>query len=177
MKNTDTIKLIKRINERSRDVAKTFGTGSTYYQNYMNLFNKIESYLSGSTSQVRGKTHYRISTSKNFVEKMDEKIINTLKKAERSIKTKGQVISDVRKEYDIKDRTKAINKAIEISDDNNFIKDNIDKLYEIQDFKIEIRRKNKKNIDTNEWNKMKEYIANPNYREKLIRKELGIDDD
>ena len=173
----DTIKLIKRINERSRDVARTFGTNSSYYQNYMNLFNKVESHIHGSTSQVKGKQHYRISTSKKVIEKMPKELINQLKKAEKEIKTKGQIISEVKKKFDIKSKNVAIEKAIELSDSNNFIKDNIDKLYEIQEFRTEIRRKNKKNIDTDKWDKMKEYINNPNYRQQLIKKELGIDND
>lgn len=172
----DIVKMIKRINERSRDVARTFGTDSSYYQSYMNLFNKIESYIQGSTSQVRGKQHFRISTSKKVVEKIDKKIVDLLKESEKHIRTKGQIIQDVKKRFDIKKSTVAIEKAIVLSDDMNFIKENIDKLYEISEFRNEIRRKNKKNIDSDKWNKMQEYINNPNYRQQLIKKELGIDD-
>lgn len=171
----DTIKLIKRINERSRDVARTFGTDSSYYQSYMNLFNKVESYIQGATTQVKGKSHYRISTSKKVIEKMPKMIINQLEKAEKEIKTKGRIIQDVKKRFDIKKSSVAIEKAIELSDDMNFIKDNIDRLYEIQEFRNEIRRKNKKNIDSNIYEKMNEYINNPNYKQQLIKEELGID--
>ena len=176
MRTKEIIKQIKRINERSRDIARTFGTNSSYYESYMNAFNKIESILEGSTSRVRGKAHFRISTSKKIIEKMNEKILKILEDAEKSIKTKGQVVSEVKKRYDIKETQQAIEKAISISDTNNFVKDNLDKLYEISDFKTEIRRKNKKHIDEDMFDKMKEYIDNPNYREKLIKKELGIDD-
>ena len=175
MKTKEIIKQIKRINERSRDISRTFGTNSTYYESYMNAFNKIESMLTGSTSRVKGKEHFRISTSKKIVEKMNEKILKILEETEKNVKTKGQVISDVKKRYDIKETPLAIEKAISISDSNNFVKDNIDKLYEISEFKIELSRKNKKHIDEDMYDKMKEYINNPNYREMLIRKELGID--
>lgn len=175
MKNTDTIKQIKRINERSRDIARTFGTNSTYYENYMSAFNKIESMLHGSTSRVKGKEHFRISTSKKIVEKMNDKILKILEDAEKNIKTKGQVVSEVKKRYDIKETHQAIEKAISISDTNNFVKDNLDKLYEISEFRTEIRRKNKKHINEDIYEKMNEYINNPRYRETLIRKELGID--
>ena len=174
MKNT--IKLIKRINERSRDIARTFGTDSSYYRSYMNLFNKVESYIQGATTQVKGKSHYRITTSKKMIEKMPKELIEQLKRGEKEIKTKGQIISETKKRFNIKKSTVAIEKAIELSDDMNFIKDNIDKIYEIAEFRNEIRRKNKKNIDSDKWNKMKEYINNPNYRQQLIKKELGIDD-
>lgn len=171
----EIIKQIKRINERSRDVARTFGTDSSYYQNYMNLFNKIESYIQGATTQVKGKSHYRISTSKKVIEKMPKTIINQLEKAEKEIRTKGQIIQDVKKRFNIESKSIAIEKAIELSDSNNFIKDNIDSLYEIQEFRNEIRRKNKKNIDRDIYEKMNEYINNPNYRQQLIKEELGID--
>ena len=108
----DTIKLIKRINERSRDVARTFGTNSSYYQNYMNLFNKVESYIQGATSQVKGKSHFRISTSKKVIEKMPKELIVQLKKAEKEIKTKGQIISEVKKKFDIKSKNVAIEKRL-----------------------------------------------------------------
>lgn len=175
MRTKEIIKQIKRINERSRDISRTFGTNSTYYESYMNVFNKIESMLHGSTSRVRGKEHFRISTSKKIVEKMNDKILKILEDAEKNIKTKGQVLSEVKKRYDIKETTQAIEKAISISDTNNFVKDNLDKLYEIREFKSEIRRKNKKHIDVDIYEKMTEYINNPNYRETLIRKELNID--
>lgn len=175
MKTKEIIKQIKRINERSRDIARTFGTNSTYYESYMNVFNKIESILPGSTNRVKGKEHFRISTSKKIVEKMSDKILKILEDAEKNIKTKGQIISDIKKEYNIKDTRQAIEKAITICDSNNFVKDNLDRLYEIGEFKTEIRRKNKKHIDEDMYEKMKEFINNPNYRETLIRKELGID--
>ena len=171
----EIIKQIKRINERSRDIARTFGVNSSYYESYMNTFNKIESMLHSSTSRVRGKEHFRISTSKKIVEKMSDKILEILEYAEKNIRTKGQVVSEVKRRYDIKETKQAIEKAITISDSNNFIKDNIDKLYEISEFKTEIRRKNKKHIDDDMYEKMQEFINNPNYREILIRKELGID--
>lgn len=175
MNNKNIIKQIKRINERSRDIARTFGTNSTYYESYMKEFNKIESMLTGSTSRVKGKEHFRISTSKKIVEKMSDKILKILEDVEKNIKTKGQVLSDVKKRYDIKETSQAIKKAISISDTNNFVKDNLDKLYEIGEFRTEIRRKNKKYIDGDMFEKMNEFINNPNYREILIRKELGID--
>lgn len=172
----DIVKMIKRINERSRDVARTFGTDSSYYQSYMNLFNKVESYIQGATTQVKGKSHYRITTSKKMIEKMPEELIEQLKRGEKEIKTKGRIIQDVKKRFDIKKSSVAIEKAIELSDDMNFIKENIDKLYEISEFRNEIRRTNKKYIDSDKYTKMKEYISNPNYRQQLIKKELGIDD-
>lgn len=176
MNNTkEIIKQIKRINERSRDIARTFGVNSTYYESYMNVFNKIESMLQGSTSRVRGKDHFRISTSKKIVEKMSNKILKILEDAEKNIKTKGQVVSEVKKRYEIKHTPQAIEKAISISNTNNFVKDNLDKLYEISEFKTEIRRKNKKHIDEDIYEKMNKFINNQNYREMLIRKELGID--
>lgn len=175
MTTQQKIKQIKRINERSRDIARTFGTNSTYYESYMNAFNKIETLLPGSTSRVRGKEHFRISTSKKIVEKMNDKILKILEDAEKKIKTKGQVVSDVMQKYNIKNISEAIEKAISISDTNNFVKDNLDKLYEISEFKTEIRRKNKKHIDEDMFEKMEEYINNPNFREKLIKEELGID--
>lgn len=175
MRLKEIIKQIKRINERSRDVARTFGVNSSYYNSYMNSFNKIESMLPGSTSRVRGKEHFRISTSKKIVEKMSDKILKILGDAEKNIKTKGQVVSEIKKRYDIKETPQAIEKAISISDTNNFVKDNIDKLYEISEFKTEIRRKNKKYIDEDMFEKMTDFINNQNYREMLIRKELGID--
>lgn len=175
MRTKDIIKQIKRINERSRDIARTFGTNSSYYESYMKAFNKIESILEGSTNRVKGKEHFRISTSKKIVEKMNSKILKILEDAEKNIKTKGQILSEVKKRYDIKETPQAIEKAISISDTNNFVKDNLDKLYEISEFKTEIRRKNKKHIDDDMYEKMTEYINNPNYRETLIRKELGID--
>lgn len=175
MRTKDIIKQIKRINERSRDISRTFGTNSTYYESYMNVFNKIETMLQGSTSRVRGKEHFRISTSKRIVEKMSDKILKILEDAEKNIKTKGQVVSEVKQKYDIKNTSEAIEKAIMVSDTNNFVKDNLDKLYEIGDFRTEIRRKNKKHIDEDMFEKMEEFINNPNYREMLIRMELGID--
>lgn len=175
MRTKEIIKQIKRINERSRDIARTFGTNSSYFESYMNAFNKIESILEGSTSRVRGKAHFRISTSKKIIEKMNEEIFNILDTVEKFTPTKGQIITKIKKKYDIKDTNQAINKAIEVSDMNNFIKDNINELYGIEAFKTEIRRKNKKHIDEDIFKKMTNFIDNPNYREELIRKELGID--
>lgn len=157
---TQLIKDIKKLNERAKELYKTFGESQKQYKEITNIF----SHISDDKTRLNSKGFYQLSHGKKFVESLNKEQIEYIERALK-VQTRGQLIKEelevqkfINPNNSIKElRKKSIEKIIEKNQRNSIIEDNLDIIYKDEELTNILHRKGRR-LYKSEFDKIQEYL-------------------